>query len=319
MPHYLSATDFTKEQLISLFQQAKEIQTNDCRLSSDGFSGIVLATVFLEPSTRTRLSFETAWIKGGGEVISIPNLETSSLNKGESLYDTGKMLSSFADIIAIRTPEKGQVEELAKGSSVPVINAGDGTEEHPTQNLLDLYTIWKERGSIDSLTIGIMGDCANSRVLRGMAKMLAQFKVEIIFICPKELQPKQDILDYLNGNVTAPNSIQNSSFENHHSAVPHRIVNNLQNVIEKLDVLELNRVRHEYFQDKEKALKIGEQFSLGLDDLKHLKPEAILLEPLPRINTFKPEVDALPQAKYFDAVKNGVPVRMALMKKLLAL
>lgn len=262
--------------------------------------GKILATVFLEPSTRTRLSFESAMLRLGGQVISIPNLETSSMNKGESLEDTGRMVSTFADIIAIRTPEKGQVAEFAKHSTVPVINAGDGMGEHPTQHLLDFYTIWKERGKLDGLTLGLMGDCLHSRVLRGMAKMAAEFRIVIIFIAPKEVRISDDIKTALNKKK-----------------VSFREVESLDLVIKELDVLEVNRIRKEYFSDKKRVEKIGKQFIVNKAIVQKGKKSLIILDPLPRINTVQTDVDSLPQAKYFTAVENGLFVRMALLKRLL--
>jgi|CXWL01.1.fsa_nt_gi aspartate carbamoyltransferase catalytic subunit len=296
--HLLTADQFSQKELLALFQATKKLQT--AKKLPQTMTGKILATVFLEPSTRTRLSFETAMLKLGGQVISIPNSESSSLNKGETLEDTGRMVSTFADIIAMRTPEKGQVAQFAQHSKVPVINAGDGTGEHPTQHLLDLYTIWKERGSLDGLTIGLMGDCQHSRVIRGMAKMAAEFAVKIIFIAPKEVKVGDDIKTYLKK--------KKRSF---------REVENLQEVIKELDVLEVNRIRHEYFTDKKRAQTIGKQFMVSAKMVKQGKKNLIILDPLPRINTVQEDVDNLPQAKYFEAVENGLYVRMALMNWLL--
>lgn len=296
--HILTADQFSRKDLLSLFEAARKLQNS--KKLPQSMKGKILATVFLEPSTRTRLSFETAILRLGGEVISIPNAETSSLNKGETLEDTGRMISTFADIIAIRTPEKGQVAEFATHSTVPVINAGDGTGEHPTQHLLDLYTVWKNRRKLDGLTIGLMGDCRNSRVLRGFAKMAAQFKVKIFFIAPPEVQVSDDIKNYLR--------------KRH---VPYSLSFRIEEVIDQLDVLQVNRIRHEYFEDKIKAHEIGKQFILNKKMVQSGKPELMVLDPLPRINTVQVEVDTMPQAKYFEAVRNGVFVRMALMRWML--
>lgn len=296
--HILSSEQFTKKDLLKLFEAAKKLQIS--KKIPQTMLGKILATVFLEPSTRTRLSFESAMLKLGGKVISIPNIEYSSMNKGENITDTARMISAFADVIAIRTAEKGQVAEFAQTSTVPVINAGDGTGEHPTQHLLDFYTIWRERGKIDGLTIGLMGDCKNSRVLRGMAKMSALFDVKLVFIAPEEVQVQEDIKEYL--------LERKKEF---------KMVNSLTTVIKDLDVLEINRIRHEYFEDKERALKIGKQFMLNRMMVMKGKKNLIVLDPLPRINTVQPDVDNLPQAKYFEAVKNGLFIRMALINHLL--
>lgn len=298
MQHILSSDQFTREQLLELFEAAKKLQ--EAETIPQTMAGKIIATVFLEPSTRTRLSFETAMLRLGGEVISIPNTESSSLNKGESLEDTGRMIDSYADIIAMRVPEKGQVHTFSTHISTPVINAGDGTGDHPTQNLLDLYTIWKERGTLDGLTIGLMGDCCNSRVLRGIAKMLAGFDCNLVFIAPPEVQMRIDIKSYLKSK-----------------GKHYKIIESLDEVIAELDALEVNRIRHEYFADKERAKEVGKQFIISKEMVQKGKDNLILLDPLPRINTYLEEVDELPQAKYFEAVKNGLYIRMALINSLI--
>jgi len=297
MSHILSAEQFSKDDLIRLFKEAKKLQKS--KKIPQTMKGKILATIFLEPSTRTRLSFESAMLRLGGQVINIPNSESSSLNKGETLTDTARMVSTFADVIAMRTPQKGQVAEFSKTSKVPVINAGDGTGDHPTQHLLDFYTIWKTKGKLDGLTIGLMGDCKNSRVLRGMAKMSALFNIQLIFIAPHEVQVQNDIQNYLKK--------RNRNF---------RRSDNLSDVIKELDVLEMNRIRHEYFLDQERAKEIGKQFILNKKMVLEGNKDLIVLDPLPRINTVQEDVDNLPQAKYFEAVENGLYVRMALMNEL---
>ncbi len=298
MTHILTAEQFSREELLALFEEAKKLQESDSIPQT--MIGKILATVFFEPSTRTRLSFETAMLRLGGGIISIPNKESSSMNKGETVEDTARMISTYADIIAIRAQEKGQVAQFASTSSVPVMNAGDGTGEHPTQHLLDFYTIWKERGTLDGLTLGLMGDCANSRVLRGMAKMAARFEIQLVFIAPKELQMGDDVKAYLDQEERSYTEVES-----------------IQEVIDQLDVLDINRIRHEYFEDKERALEIGKQFILGADTVKKGKSDLIVLDPLPRINTVQTDVDELPQAKYFEAVENGLYIRMALINQLL--
>jgi aspartate carbamoyltransferase catalytic subunit len=298
MPHILTAEQFSQEELLALFEEAKKLQ--EAKKLPQTMNGKILATVFFEPSTRTRLSFETAMIRLGGGVISIPNKESSSMNKGETVEDTARMISTYADIIAIRAQEKGQVAQFASTSSVPVMNAGDGTGEHPTQHLLDFYTVWKERGTLDGLTLGLMGDCANSRVLRGMAKMAARFDMNLIFIAPEELKMGDDVKAYLEQEGKSYSEVES-----------------IGEVIGQLDILDINRIRHEYFDDKERALEIGKQFILGSEMVKQGKDDLIVLDPLPRINTVQTDVDELPQAKYFEAVENGLYIRMALINKLL--
>ncbi|MDP3975821.1 MAG: aspartate carbamoyltransferase, partial [bacterium] len=238
MTHLLSSDQLTREQLLELFEATKKLQ--EAKKLPQTMVGKILATVFLEPSTRTRVSFETSMLRLGGKVISIPNSECTSLTKGETLEDMGRMISTFADIIAVRTPNKGDVARFATHSSAPVINAGDGTGEHPTQNLLDLYTVWKERnGQLDGLTLGLMGDCKNSRVLRGFAKMASVFDISFIFIAPLEVSVDEDIQELLRKN--------GRSFREVHA---------IDACIAELDVLDVNRIRHEYFADKERAKEI---------------------------------------------------------------
>jgi aspartate carbamoyltransferase catalytic subunit len=298
MNHILTAEQFSREELLQIFQDAKALQ--DAENLPQTMIGKIIATVFLEPSTRTRLSFETAMLRLGGQVISIPNKESSSMNKGETVEDTARMISTYADIIAIRTKEKGQVAQFASTSTVPVMNAGDGTGEHPTQHILDFYTIWRERGTLDNLTLGLMGDCANSRVLRGMAKMAAKFDINLIFIAPEELKMGDDVKNYLDKEGRS-----------------YREIASLDEIIGELDVLDINRIRHEYFDDPERALEIGKQFVLGAEMVKKGKEDLIILDPLPRINTVQTDVDDLPQAKYFAAVENGLYARMALINHLI--
>ncbi len=299
MQHILSADQFSSEELLALFEQAKELQESES--IPQALLGKILVTAFFEPSTRTRLSFESAMLRQGGQVISITDVNSTSLKKGESLQDTAKILSINSDIIVARTPEAGMAAKLAEGASVPIINAGDGTGEHPTQHLLDLYTIWKERGSIDGLTIGLMGDCKNSRVLRGMARMLCEFDIKLIFISPEELNMKEDVKQYIESKGRS-----------------YQEVRSLEEVIADLDVLDVNRIRHEYFEDQERAKEIGKQFILGADMVKKGKEELIVLDPLPRINTVQEDVDDLPQAKYFEAAENGVYMRMVLLRNALS-
>jgi len=298
MKHILTSDQFSREELLEIFEEARKLQ--EAAELPQIMKGKILATVFLEPSTRTRLSFETAMLRLGGQVISIPNAENSSLNKGETVEDTGRMIDIFADIIAIRVPKRGQVEEFSRQVTKPVVNAGDGTGDHPTQILLDLYTIWKNRGTLDGLTMGLMGDCAHSRVLRGMARMSSVFEMNYVFISPVELRMEEDVKRLLAERGRGV-----------------RETISLAEVIGELDVLDVNRIRHEYFEDQERAQEIGKQFILTKEMVLKGRQQLIVLDPLPRINTVLPEIDELPQAKYFEAVENGVFVRMALMKRML--
>jgi aspartate carbamoyltransferase catalytic subunit len=314
MNHLLTSIQFNSIELTQIFERAKEMEEILKEGKANIAKGKLMATLFFEPSTRTRLSFEAAMFRLGGEVITAADWQNTSLKKGDNFHDTAKVVSKYADLITIRTAQADDLEQFIEGAEVPVINGGDGTNDHPTQTILDLYTVWKERralypngvsgsgGPLDGATFGIMGDCKNSRVLRGMAKAASEFDVKIIFIAPTELKPNSDIEDFLDKRE-----------------VEYHGVSDLNEVVANLDVLQVNRVRHEYFEDKKRAEEIQGQFIIKKESLKNAKEELILLDPLPRINTVLREVDELPQAKYFDAVENSIPVRMALICKMLDL
>ena len=298
--HLLSSADLTLPDLLAIFDEAeKMLSVARKEESSDLMKGKVLATLFYEPSTRTRFSFETAMLRLGGSVISNFQMkETSSAKKGETLHDTGRVVSKFADVIAMRHPEAGTVAELASGSEVPVINAGDGSLDHPTQGLLDVFTIWREFSGCDGLTIGMVGDLKYGRVPHAQCELLKHFKdLKFIFVSPEALKMPSEITQMLRG---AGHEVEE--------------VEDLDSVISKFDVLALTRIQQERFESEEEYAKYKGVYIVGSEQLSKSKEKMIVLHPLPRVDELLPEVDDDPRARYFEQVTNGVAVRMAVLK-----
>lgn len=302
MPHHiLSAAQFSKEEIEMLLQLADDfLPVARKEKSSDLMAGKILATLFFEPSTRTRFSFETAMLRLGGSVISNYMMgETSSVKKRETLYDTGRVVSRFADVIAMRHPESGAVAALASGSTVPVLNAGDGPADHPTQGLLDLFTIWKHFGRLEGLTFGMVGDMKFSRVVHAECELLKHFgSSRFIFVAPSELRMPSEFIDALRsaGHVVEE-------------------VHDLESVIGEFDVLSNTRIQEERFESREDFECFRGAYSISPHLLDRAKSQMIILDPLPRVDDqLKTEVDEDPRAKYFQQVTNGVAMRMALFK-----
>lgn len=297
--HILSTQQFDKEGLLSLFNEAKKME----KLVKSGkfgkeMEGKIMATLFYEPSTRTRFSFEAAMLRLGGRVVSNADMmQTSSVKKLETLEDTGKVVSQIADVIAMRHPEPGSVALLSKYSDVPVINAGDGSNEHPTQALLDLYTIWKEFGKIDGLTIGMIGDLKNSRVQHSQFGLLKHFKVKFVLVSPKGLEMPGAILKEMGANA--------------------KVVETPEEMVKEVDVISVSRIQKERFVSDREYKKFVGIFVVDEELMKKAKKHAIVLQPLPRVEDIAVEVDADPRARYFHQVGNGVAIRMALLKKVL--
>ncbi len=288
--HILSTNQFDKDGLLVLFEEAKKMESEGGDLK-----GKLMATLFYEPSTRTRFSFEAAMNRLGGKVMSNADMmETSAHTKRETLEDTGKVVSKIVDVIVMRHPEKGSVAKLAAKSEVPVINAGDGASEHPTQGLLDLYTVWKEKGTLDGLIWGMVGDLKNSRVFHSQADLLRHFDVKFVLVSPEGLEMPTD---YINGEF--------------------RESKDLASVIADMDVISTNRIQEERFASSEEAEKYKGALILDEVMMNGAKEDAVVLNPLPRVDEITVGVDDDPRAKYFDQVENGVYVRMALLKKVL--
>lgn len=301
--HVVEAQQFDQATLLDLLQAATEMEKLVARGGSDQFHTRIMATLFYEPSTRTRFSFETAMLRLGGRVISTENAAMfSSVAKGETLEDTVRMLNGYADVIVIRHYEVGAAKRAAAVSRVPVINAGDGVGQHPTQALLDLYTIQKEIGHIDGLRIAMVGDLAQGRTVRSLAYLLSKFRgVKIYFVAPPLLKMKEDILEHLR--------------EKHVEYVEET---SLEKVLPEVEVVYQTRVQKERFGDR---IADYEQcrgvYVLTAESLRLMKPHAIIMHPLPRLDEIAMEVDQDPRAAYFRQAQNGLYVRMALLANVL--
>jgi len=304
--HILSTQQFDKNDLLAFFEVVKKMENVVVEAVNNGkqsklCEGKILATLFYEPSTRTRFSFETAMLRLGGRVISNSDmLKTSSAVKSETLFDTGKVISQMADVIAMRHPEVGSVERLAKGSDVPVINAGDGIGEHPTQALLDLYTIWKSCGRVDGLTIGMIGDLKNGRVPHSQCSLLKYFGCKFIFVSPEGLKMPNEIVKELQAFGCEVSETED-----------------LAESIDDMDVIGMTRIQRERFSSDEEYGKYAGSYVLDAELMNIAKKDAIVLHPLPRVDEIADEIDNDPRAKYFEQVKNGVCVRMALLCEVL--
>lgn len=301
--HVIEAQQFDRAMLTELFEETRRMEAVAREGGTSEYHNRIMAALFYEPSTRTRFSFEAAMHRLGGRVITTENAgEFSSVSKGETLEDTIRILNGYADIIVIRHHEVGAAKRAAAVSRVPVINAGDGVGQHPTQALLDLYTIQREIGEIDNLSIAMVGDLAQGRTVRSLAYLLAKFHgIRMIFVAPPLLKMKEDILSYLRERQ-----------------VRYTEETDLQKVLPQVRVVYQTRVQKERFGDRTddyercRGLYIINQASLGL-----LASDGILMHPLPRLGEISTEVDQDPRAAYFRQAQNGLYVRMALLAKVL--
>ncbi len=289
----ISIRDLSREQIEDILYHAQQIRADPQLLQ-----GRVMASLFFEPSTRTQLSFATAMQRLGGKVIGFSGTEGTSVAKGESLQDTVRTVEKYADVIVIRHPLEGSARLVADTVVIPVINAGDGANQHPTQTLMDLFTIKKFHNRLDDLKIGLVGDLKYGRTVHSLATALTRFrKIELRLISPPNLRMPASILRELNGIVSYTETDQLD--------------------LRDLDVVYVTRIQKERFPDIEEYEKVKGAYVITPKVCEMLKPTAILLHPLPRVDEIAPDVDTLPQAKYFDQVQNGVPVRMALLKLVL--
>ncbi|MBI5139546.1 aspartate carbamoyltransferase [Candidatus Nomurabacteria bacterium] len=305
MHNILSTSGFTKEEIEKILSCASDMEEG-VRLGKIDkvLKDKIVACIFFEPSTRTRLSFEVAALKLGAKVISAENaMENTSTYKGETIEDTIKILCSYADIVVIRHPEKGILDKGAKVATKPLINAGDGANQHPTQGFLDLYTIKKEHRRLSNLNIGFGGDLLNSRPLRSLLPLLSFYKGnKFYFISPKELELPRDFVEELKKN--------NISFEE---------LRSLEEALPNLDVLYMTRVQKERFLTVAEYEKVKDLFILRKEHLKDMRRDAIIMHPLPKINEIEKEVDEDPRAAYFRQAENGLYVRMALLAYVLGI
>ena len=301
MKNLIGIEDFSKSEIDELIEVGKDIIDNK-DLYKEKCKGKILATLFFEPSTRTRLSFESAMLSLGGNVIGFSSAENTSTSKGETLADTIKVVSCYSDIIAMRHPKEGAPLVAAMNSKVPIINAGDGGHNHPTQTLLDLLTISKEKGRLNDLTIGLCGDLKFGRTVHSLIKAMTRYKnVKFVLIAPKELA----LPDYIKTDILDKSGSEYKEVETMEEAMP------------ELDVLYMTRVQRERFFSEDEYLKVKDSFILDLDKLKTAKEDLTIMHPLPRVNEIATEVDDDPRAKYFVQALNGKYVRMALIKTLL--
>jgi aspartate carbamoyltransferase catalytic subunit len=293
-----SVEDLTREEINYILNISKTMEPLAAK-GSDMLKGKILANIFFEPSTRTRLSFEAAMLKLGGNTIGFADAENTSVKKGENLADTVRTVENYADIIAIRHPLEGAAKLAAEFAKIPVINAGSGSEEHPTQALIDLYTMQKEKGKIDGLKIALIGDLRYGRTVHSLAYALSLYNIELTLVSPEVLRMRREVL----------RTIQNK--------IPVTETENLEKTIPQADVMYVTRIQKERFPDQAEYAKVKGTYRIDLKTLANAKKDLIILHPLPRVDEIAPEVDATPQARYFQQVLNGVVVRMALLALLL--
>ena len=303
MKHLLSPLDLSVTELEDLLNLARDI-SKDPKKYSHVCDGKKLATLFYEPSTRTRLSFEAAMLNLGGSVLGFSSANSSSASKGESVADTIRVISCYADICAMRHPKEGAPMVAASKSSIPVINAGDGGHQHPTQTLTDLITIRELRGSLDNFTIGLCGDLKFGRTVHSLINSLVRYKnVKFVLISPKELR----IPDYIRDDVLKANQAEFIEMENLEDAMP------------ELNILYMTRVQRERFFSEDEYLRMKDFYILDKSKMALAKEDMYVLHPLPRVNEISVDIDDDPRAAYFKQVQFGVYVRMALIMTLLGL
>lgn len=303
MKHLLSPLDLSVTELEDLLNLARDI-SKDPKKYSHVCDGKKLATLFYEPSTRTRLSFEAAMLNLGGSVLGFSSANSSSASKGESVADTIRVISCYADICAMRHPKEGAPMVAASKSSIPVINAGDGGHQHPTQTLTDLMTIRELRGSLDNFTIGLCGDLKFGRTVHSLINSLVRYKnVKFVLISPKELR----IPDYIRDDVLKANNAEFVEMENLEDAMP------------ELNILYMTRVQRERFFSEDEYLRMKDFHILDKSKMALAKEDMYVLHPLPRVNEISVDIDDDPRAAYFKQVQFGVYVRMALIMTLLGL
>ena len=301
MKNLIGIEDFSVEEINELIKVSKDIISNKEKYL-EKCKGKILATLFFEPSTRTRLSFESAMLSLGGGVLGFSSADSSSTQKGETLADTIKVVSSYSDIIAMRHPKEGAPIVAANNSNVPIINAGDGGHNHPTQTLLDLLTISQEKGRLDNFTIGLCGDLKFGRTVHSLIVALSRYKnIKFVLISPKELK----IPEYLKQDILDKNNIEYIETEN------------LEESIGSLDVLYMTRVQKERFLNEEEYVRLKDVYILDKEKLEKAKKDLCIMHPLPRVNEISTEIDDDPRACYFRQAEYGKYMRMAIILKLL--
>lgn len=296
--HFLSCKNLDQSHLESLLELAGRLEHEwDRGNRNQDLLGKIMASMFFEPSTRTRMSFETAMLRLGGQVISVADAQSSSTQKGETLEDTGRMLNHYADVAVIRHPRPNSAHSLARFAKIPVINAGDGDGEHPSQALLDMYTIFAKRARFDGLHIALVGDLLNGRTVHSLIHLLATYQVTVYLVSPKALRFPADHL---------PDALRDKVYES----------DDLSQLIEQLDVIYMTRVQEERFDSDDAYQSVRGSYCLQARDLRKFRKDGMILHPLPRVDEISTDVDELVQAYYFEQAKKGVFARMALLKTL---
>jgi aspartate carbamoyltransferase catalytic subunit len=294
----ISIKDFSREEIDFIFKTAKSMESLAAK-GSEMLRGKILATLFYEASTRTRLSFESAMHKLGGSTIGFAEAEIASVKKGENLADTVRTVENYADVIALRHPLEGAARLAAEFAETPIINAGSGAEEHPTQALLDLYTMKKEKGKIDGLKIAFVGDLRFGRTVHSLAYALSLYNIELYLVSPETLKMRREVLQTIKERIPV---VERS---------------NLEKIIPLMDVLYVTRIQKERFPDAAEYAKVKGSYRIDLPALSDAKKDLIILHPLPRVDEIAAEVDNTPFARYFQQVWNGIVVRMALLALIL--
>ena len=301
LKNLIDIKDLSVKEIDDLIKVANDIITHKDKYSKK-CEGKILATLFFEPSTRTRLSFESAMLRLGGRVLGFSDANCSSTAKGETLGDTIETVSGYADIIAMRHPKEGAPAVASKRASIPIINAGDGGHNHPTQTLTDLLTISREKGRLDNLTIGLCGDLKFGRTIHSIIGAMSRYKnIKFILISPEELK----LPDYTITEVLEKNNIE------------YIETNDLEKYMSELDILYMTRVQKERFFNEADYLRLKDYYILNKKKLEKAKKDLCIMHPLPRVSEISTDVDDDPRAKYFEQAHNGVYIRMALILKLL--
>jgi aspartate carbamoyltransferase catalytic subunit len=291
----ISMRDFTKDEILHVLEIAKVMDEKPSTYAH-ALDGKILATLFFEPSTRTRLSFESAMLRLGGDTMGFADPGSSSSKKGESLADSIKIVESYADVIAMRHPVEGSARLASEIADIPILNAGDGANQHPSQTFLDLYTIQQEKGTLEGLKVGFMGDLKYGRTVHSLANALGQFGCELLFVSPKGLEMPSDSLEELG-----------------RTGVGFKEFENFEEAKGELDILYVTRIQRERFGDDLDYDKVREGYNISKKFLEGCNPDLRILHPLPRVDELSVEVDETPHALYFRQAANGIPTRMALI------
>jgi aspartate carbamoyltransferase catalytic subunit len=290
----ISIKDFSKEEINYVFKTARTMEPLVAK-GSDMLKGKILATLFFEASTRTRLSFESSMQRLGGSTIGFAEAETASVKKGENLADTVRTVENYADVIAMRHPLEGAARLAAEFSKVPIVNAGSGAEEHPTQALLDMYTMLKEKDRIEGLKIALVGDLRYGRTVHSLAYALSLFDIELYLVSPETLRMRREVLQTIKERISVTEKTS------------------LEKIVPIVDVLYMTRIQKERFPDPAEYAKVKGSYRIDLEALNDAKKNLIIMHPLPRVDEIAPEVDNTQFARYFQQVRNGIVVRMALL------